>query len=374
MHFSFRGALGLGILLALGACTLPRGAALQSEIVTKAQSEEASFDYVPVTRSSLAALAQWHGGRHAQRQGPWPRASRGSADPLIAPGDTVQLTIWESGDNKLLSAPESQVAGLRQTKVSAGGTIFVPYLGATEVAGKTPSQARADVQQKLAAVIPDAQVELDTTPGPGRTVSLIGGVAQPRKVALEDRNLSVLDLLSEGGGPDPKFRNPQLRLIRGGKVYRAPLETVLDTPSLDTRLLPGDKLSVEEDTRYFLALGATGKETLIPFGQPRLSALEAVTLAGGLSDNRADPKGVMILREYPRAALRSNLSQGPTKTRVIFAIDLTTSDGLFSAQNFGIEPRDIVLATESPAVPARTLLGLIGSSVGVANSVSNVSN
>ncbi|MBD3803881.1 MAG: polysaccharide export protein [Thioclava sp.] len=374
MHFSLRGALGLCFLVALGACTLPRGAALQSEIVTKARDENASFDYLPVTRTSLATIAHWPEGLHARPQGAWPRASRGSADPLIAPGDTVQLTIWESGENKLLSPPESPVAGLRQTRVSAGGTIFVPYLGTTEVAGKTPTQARADVQQKLAALIPDAQVELDAVPGPGRTVALIGGVRQPGKVALANRDLSVLDLLSEGGGPDPKFHNPQLRLIRGGKVYRASLATVLDSPSLDTRLLPGDKLSVEEDDRYFLALGATGKETLIPFGQARLSALEAVTLAGGLSDNRADPKGLMILREYPRAALRGDLGRGPTKTRVIFAVDLTTSDGLFSAQNLPIEPRDIVLATESPAVPARTFLGLIGSSVGVANSVSNVAN
>lgn len=374
MRFTLRGGIGLILCCVLSACTLPRGAALQSEIVSSAKTDQGEFDYVPITRARVTQIANWPSGAHAHRSGPWLPASRGNADPLIAPGDEVQLTVWEGGDTRLLTAPEAQSVGLRSSRVAAGGTIFVPYFGTTQVAGMTPERARASLQEKLATLIPDAQVQLSVTPGRGRSASLVAGMRKPGKVALEDRDLSVLDLLAEGGGPDPGLRNPQLRLIRGGKVYRIGLDRLLDAPRLDTRIQPGDKLSVTEDERYFLALGATGKETLIPFGQETISALEAVTLAGGLSDQRADPKGVLILREYPRSALRGDPAKGPSNMRVIFAIDLTRSDGLFSAQSFAIEPRDIVLATESPAVPARTLLGLIGASVGVANSVSTVSN
>ena len=49
------------------------------------------------------------------------------------------------------------------------------------------------------------------------------------------------------------------------------------------------------------------------------------------------------------------------------------ADGLFAARKFEINPRDTVLATESPVNAARTILGLLGTAIGVSNSVSNLS-
>jgi polysaccharide export outer membrane protein len=91
-----------------------------------------------------------------------------------------------------------------------------------------------------------------------------------------------------------------------------------------------------------------------------------MALIGGISEARADPKGVLILREYATAAIGEN---GPTNTRVVFTLDLTASDGLFSARNFHIQSGDLVLATESPLANTQNVLGIIGSALGLSRAV-----
>ena len=51
---------------------------------------------------------------------------------------------------------------------------------------------------------------------------------------------------------------------------------------------------------------------------------------------------------------------------MVFTVDLTSADGLFSARNFRIHPGDLVLVTESPVTWAQTILGLVGSVFGLA--------
>ena len=130
---------------------------------------------------------------------------------------------------------------------------------------------------------------------------------------------------------------------------------------------------MDEDDRSFIALGATGREELVHFEQEQLTTLEALALVGGLSDNRADLNGLLILREYPTSELRNDIS-GPQKDQVVFSFDLTSADGLFAARKFLVNPDDVVIATESPITSARTILGLIGSVIGVTSAANNLSD
>ena len=96
-------------------------------------------------------------------------------------------------------------------------------------------------------------------------------------------------------------------------------------------------------------------------------------MIGGVNDTRADPKGILILREYPTSALETDGS-GPAEQRVVFTLDLTNSDGLFSARNFPIYSGDLVLATESPVVFVRTFIGVIGSGFGILSAANSAAN
>jgi polysaccharide export outer membrane protein len=158
--------------------------------------------------------------------------------------------------------------------------------------------------------------------------------------------------------------------VRGHDIYGTSIEVLYDNPKLDTRLRGGDKVIIEKDKRYFLSLGAAGSEALHPFTKSTVSAIDAMSIIGGVNDNRGDLQGILILREYPSSAVRPGIG-GPSQKRVVFTIDLTSSDGLFSARNFRIQNEDLVLVTQSPINNTRTILGLVGSAFGLVNAVTS---
>ncbi|TMM52705.1 polysaccharide biosynthesis/export family protein [Sulfitobacter sabulilitoris] len=365
-------AVGIVAIAALSGCvSLPRGAAVESEILKSADDVDADFAIYPVTRSFLPSVAQWPRTGEPHRQ--WIAGSRGSDEQVIRAGDTIDLQIWDSGENSLLTSTEQRVANMQAIRVSTSGTIFVPYVGKVNIAGRTPDSARQAIQRSLEAIVPSAQVQLSLIEGRRNSVDLVGGVSQPGSYPMPDQNYTVLSLIADAGGVRDALNNPQVTLLRGGSIYGTSVETLFENPALDTRLRGGDKVIIEKDDRYFLSLGATGKEALHLFTRDKVTALDALSIIGGVNDARADPKGILILREYPADAVRPGV-RGPRQTRVVFTLDLTTSDGLFSARKFDIYSGDLVLATESPITNARTILGLVGSVFGVANTLNNSTN
>lgn len=354
--------------MALSGCSLPRGAAVSAEVLRERDSKEPTFSVVPVSRSNVDQLARWpatgwKGGYN------WLSAKGGPSSTVLRSGDIVKLVIWDSQENSLLTAPDAKAVTLSPTQVSAKGTIFVPYLGDVVVNGQTPEAARSQIQQAMAPIAPSAQVQLSVESGSRNSVDLVSGVGKPGNYPMPDRNYSILSLLAEGGGISANLKNPLVRLMRDNKTYEIRAERLFSEAGLNTTLRGGDKVVVREDERYFTALGATGKESLIYFEQDHISALEAMSLVCGISDTRANPKGVLILREYPAKALRADGIKGPTMQHVVFTFDLTSADGLFAARNFEVNPMDTVLATESPLLAANTIFGLIGSLIGLNNSL-----
>ncbi|MGB3245457.1 MAG: polysaccharide biosynthesis/export family protein, partial [Sulfitobacter sp.] len=296
----------------------------------------------PVTRAFLPSVQSWPDT--GARSYAWIGHSHGTAAQVIRPGDTLDVLVWDSSENSLLTGPEQRVATLPKIRVTEAGTIFVPYVGKVKVSGRTPDSARQLIQRQLEAIVPSAQVQLVMAEGRKNSIDLVGGVNQPGNILMPDNDFSVLAAISAGGGVSNALENPQVKLVRGQTIYATSIDRLYDNPKLDTRLLGGDKVIVEEDRRYFLSLGAAGKEAQHPFNRDEISALDALATIGGVNDSRADPEGILILREYPSSAVSGGVS-GPTKTRVVFTLDLTTSDGLFSARNFRIQSGDLVLAT-----------------------------
>ncbi len=351
--------------LMLAGCSLPRGAGLQSEVLREADAENPGFEVYPVTRNFLPEVASWPESGGVTRYD-WISKQNAPIGRVILPGDSVTISIWDSDENSLLTSIDQRVAQLQEMRVSPNGSLFVPYIGSVTVGGMTEAQARAEVQEAIITVSPSAQIQLRATAGPRHSVSLVSGVNRPGAYPLEERDMTVLSALSLGGGAREEFENPQLRLLRGQKAYAISLDELFRKPTLDTVLRTGDKILVTEDESYFLSLGASGREELITFPKEHVSALDAMSLIGGLSDGRANPQGILVLRDYG-----GPVRNGPAQERVVFTLDLTSADGLFSAGQFRINPKDLVYVTESPVTNARTILSLIGASFGVARQLDN---
>lgn len=361
------------LCLLVTACEkIPRGAGFQSEVLAASNADNLDgqdpvydFAVFEVRRDVLPTLAHWprNGGRNYR----WINRQVQPASSIIAAGDVLDVAIWDAEDNSLLTSAGQRVVRLQEMKVSADGRIFIPFIGEMKISGMSPQTARAKIEEQLIATIPSAQVQISVVMGRANTANLVGGVGAPGVYPLPDRDYTLLSLLSQGGGVRPNIENPQVRLMRGSNIYGISLDRLYDDPKLDTTLVGGDRVIVENDDRYFLSLGATGSEALHKFTKSDVTALDALAIVGGVSDTRADPEGILILREYPTSAVRRDVSSGPPQNRVVFAIDLTTADGLFSAAKFYIQPGDLVYGTESPVNAARTVLSIFGSILGLAN-------
>lgn len=363
--------LALLACCALTACGLPRGAGFQSEVLaasnanTAAPGEEPEYDFAvyEVTRASLPVINRWPATTGVRMS--WPTAVDQPASLMIANGDTVQLTIWDAEENSVL-AGAGGFTPLQPIQVSSSGRIFVPYIGELRVAGMSPETARSRIEEDLTRTIPSAQVQLVVEPGRMNTANLSAGVAAPGLYPLADRNVRILDLFSQAGGPAPDLAAPQVRLVRGGRTFGVPFDRLLREPSLNIAVRGGDRIYIEDDARKFITLGATGTQSLVDFPESDLSALEAIALIGGVNAGTANPEGILIMREYAPAAVRDGIS-GPPKQRVVFTIDLTSADGLFSAGKFMMEGDDLIYGTESIFGPALTLVGITNTLTSLTN-------
>ena len=343
--------------LTLAGCDLPQGAGREDQILAGADDPDATFAVEPVTRASLETISRWPLSGNGTASG-WIGHSRGPSGQIIQPGDHLNVTIWDNEESSLLKPPGQKAVPLTGLIVSQSGTIFLPYISEVYVSKMSPEEARQVIQDKLVAIAPSVQVQLEQSSGKQNSIDIVSGVASPGHYPLLDRNTTVLSVLSAAGGVSPSLENPQVRLIRDGRLYGIGLGELMNSPSQDTTLRGGDKIFVESDDRHFVALGASGNEARVRFPSERVTALEAMALTGGIDDMRANPAAIFILRNYSAKAVRSDAS-GPPKQSVVFSFDLTNADGLFAAGQFLLQDGDAVVVSESPVTAARTITALL---------------
>lgn len=355
--------LMIGTAAFVSGCAVPRGAPSKSEVLADADKDDANFALELVTRERLESYAQWDTGISYVTQS-WPAGGGVPQEQRIAPGDKINLRIWDAGDNSLIATPGAPFADVSNVVVSGSGHVDLPYVSSVHVGGLTLSGARARLQERLTEIIPAAQVQIEITQGRRNSVDIVGGVTRPGSYPLSERNMALTSLLATAGGVPAGMSNPVVQITRAGNVYRHTLERVLSSPDLDPNVQGGDRIVIQPDPRRFTSLGAAGREQVLAFDAHKVSALRAVSMAGGMADGRADPKGILVLRRYPTK--RFGQPDGPPKERVVFSFDLTQADGLFSANEFALLDGDVVLATQAPATTAQRVLGLFGGFLGTA--------
>ncbi len=290
----------------------------------------------------------------------------------IRPGDTLGITIWENVDDGLLATEGANAAVLEEVQVDGSGFIFIPYAGRVRAAGNSPEAIRRIITGKLEEQTPDPQVEVRRLAGDGSTVSLLGAVSAQGVYPIERPTRTLSAMLSRAGGVAIRPEVAQVTVIRGEQRSQVWFQDIFRNPEFDIALRGGDKIVVEEDTRAFTALGATGTQARVPFEGLTLSAVEAIARVGGLSASSADPTGVFIMRNEP--AEISNLVMGREDLqgaqRLIYVLDLTQPNGMFMARDFAVRDGDTLYVTEAPFTQWSRVISALTGTLGVIGSVS----
>lgn len=294
----------------------------------------------------------------------------------IQPGDVLGITVYENVDDPLLGVEGAPATALEEVQVDGSGFIFIPYAGRIKAAGNSPDAIRRIITNKLGEQTPDPQVEVRRAAGDGSTVSLVGSVGSPGIFPIERPTRTLATMLANAGGVSIEPEIAQVTIIRGDKRGKIWFKDLYDNPQLDIALRAGDKVLVEEDSRSFTALGATGGQAQVPFESQTLSALEGIAQVGGLNAATADPTGVFIFRNEPAEIAGQVLGRNDLDgvQRMIYVLDLTKPNGMFMARDFVIRDRDTLYVTEAPFTQWNRVISAITGTAGSASSLTSLAS
>ncbi len=352
---------------AVAACGLPRAGPDRDELLASDFEQGGDTHIVAVDQRVNMAAGEVAGSgfsesfRNAPTKGP----------DTINRGDVLGLVIYENVTEGLFAGTEGGPGALEQVQVDDDGFIFIPYAGRIRAADRTPEQLRQIITEQLDAQTPDPQVLVKRVAGDGATVSVSGDVVGQGVFPIERPTLRLTAMLAEAGGASVPAEAAQISITRDGRRESVWLTDLYENPSFDIALRDQDRIIVEEDRRSFTVMGATGRQNRVPFETPTISAMEALSLVGGLSTNVADPTGVFVLREEPAHVANEVLQRDDITQprRFVYVIDLTEPSGMFNARDFDIRDEDTVYVTEAPFVSWQKRIGALTGSLGTASQV-----
>ena len=368
---TLRLARGVAIVVTLGAvaaCSgVPSSGPNKSQIFSGSVLEQGDAfiltvdDRVNAIASVTPSLGFSAGFRNA--------ATLGS--DTIAAGDVLGLTIWENVDDGLLVPTGQNATVLEEVQVDGSGFIFVPYAGRIRAAGNSPEAIRRIIADKLSDQTPDPQVQVRRLAGDGATVAIAGDVTQQGVFPIERPTRTLAAMLASAGGVNIRPEIAQVTVVRGSHSGSIWFEDLFDHPGHDIALRSGDRIFVEEDTRTFTALGATGTQNEVQFDSQKISAIEAIAQVGGLATNLADPTGVFIFRNEPQEIANQLTGRNDLigTQRVVYVLDLTKPNGVFMARDFAVRDEDTVYVTEAPISQFNKTIAALSGSLSVVRSL-----
>jgi len=295
-----------------------------------------------------------------------------TTEDTLKSGDFVAVTLWEVGATSPLLGPNpnpgTSIGTLNQTVpdqiIADDGTISIPFAGRVAIAGLTLPQAENKVSGALKGKASQPQTVISVIKNNSNLVSILGDDIKGATVVLPQGNNRILDAIAGAGGIESPTYQAQVKLIRGADSVSMPLQEIVDAPSENIHLHPKDTLIVSKTPGFFTVLGATTKNAQIQFQTTHMNLSEALANAGGLIDERADPKGVFVFRMEPIARARAacpscDLSAYVSFVPVVYQLDMRHAAAFFTSQRFQLADHDIVYVADSPRVQLQKVLSLI---------------
>lgn len=343
-------AVTFSVLLLASGCSLIPGAHIPSGSGASgwyggAQKEDAAdleelVDIYTITPQLLARLL-------AEEEKEVPRTNEKleleiqDYDYVVNRGDILNITVW---DHPELTIPQGSDRSPSEAGnwVHSDGTIFYPYVGRVKVAGLKVTEIRDILRERLAEYIQEPQVDVTVAAFRSKRVYITGEVKKPGTLPITNIPLTLLEAVSQAGGLTEFADWTDVTLTRNGQTRRYSLRELYRRG--DTRqnilLRPNDIVHVaRNDAAKVFVLGEVTEPRSISFGRSDLTLAEALAEAGGFAQATADASGIFVVRRAP---------QGSGKVAQVYQLNARNATALVLADQFRLQPRDIVYVTAAP--------------------------
>jgi polysaccharide export outer membrane protein len=331
---------GLGIAaLFLAGCAFAPGSHMERESTeNSSESLEGRVKTYAITPTLLNELrrprAQPELNSELERQ-------RADYDYIVGNGDVLNITVWNHPE---LTIP----AGSMRNPEDAGnwvhndGTIFYPYVGKVEVAGKRVTEIRELLTERLSNYIEEPQVDVSVAAFRSKRVYITGAVKEPGTLPLTNIPLTLLDAVNSVGGIAEEADWTNVVVTRNSQDYRFNLRDLYQDGDTQQNMLlqPGDVIHVaHNDASRVFVMGEVRRPAAVNVSRNGMSLAEALSEAGGISEQTANAEGIFVLRQS---------ESGSEHLIDVYQLNAKSATAFVLADQFALQERDIVYVTAAP--------------------------
>lgn len=252
--------------------------------------------------------------------------SKSSGGYRIGSGDNLRFNIFnETGLEDI------------EARVDDAGYIQLPILELVHVAGMTTRELQIELKQRFSDHFVDHWVTVELIEPKSEPVYFLGEFRTPGPVYLS-RETDLVEGLALVGGLEADAYLPGARLLRNNQICTVDIYGLLKAGKFDQNIqLRGQDViyAPSRDDMSVYVLGNVAGGRAVPFGVNGLTAMEAITVAGGFARDRVNTKEIRIIR-----------TESPTEGELILINGREILAG--EMLDFPLEPGDVVYVPEHP--------------------------
>jgi polysaccharide export outer membrane protein len=265
----------------------------------------------------------------------------------IGPGDVLTITVWEHPE---LTIPSGSFRSAEEggNVVKSDGSVFYPYAGDLAVSGLTTIEVQALLQNRLGSVIKRPQVDVRVASFKSQKAYLSGSVKLPGVIPITNNPVTLLDAIEQQGGLTDTASWGEITLTRNGATQQISLRSLYENGQWQQNLLlqDGDLIHVpRNDAEKIFVLGEVNRPQSVAMSRNGTSLAEALAEANGINENRADGRGIYVLRN-------TGVSRDDAGTLVyratVYHLNASSAVGFMLADRFPLEARDVVYVSPAP--------------------------